>query len=78
MLPNRTRRVNLLSGALGGGQAMPRSTAQWTGFAVTLIVVLGRDLDIVTALPLGLAAALLCGLLADLRWRPALRRILGR
>jgi hypothetical protein len=57
---------------------MPRSIAQWTGFAVTVVVVLGRDIDMLTALPLGLAAGLLAGLLAELPERPALRRILRR
>ncbi|MGH6877818.1 MAG: hypothetical protein ACREHV_10645 [Rhizomicrobium sp.] len=54
---------------------MPRSTAQWTGFAVTMIVVLGRDFDIVAAIPLGLAAGILASFFASLPGRPALRRI---
>ncbi|HEX3666241.1 MAG TPA: hypothetical protein VHU23_13535 [Rhizomicrobium sp.] len=56
---------------------MPRSMAQWTGFAVTLIVVLGRDTDIFAAVPLGLAAGLLAGLLANIPAVPelVLRRI---
>jgi hypothetical protein len=51
--------------------------AQWTGFAVTLIVVLGRDTDIFAAVPLGLAAGLLAGLLANIPAVPelVLRRI---
>lgn len=57
---------------------MPRSIAQWTGFAVTMIVVLGRDIDILSAVPLGLAAGLLAGLLAEVPERPALRRIRRR
>ena len=56
---------------------MPRSAAQWTGFAVTMIVVLGRDFDLLVALPLGLAAALLAGVLADLPAHSILRRIRG-
>ena len=35
---------------------MPRSLAQWTGMAVTAIVVLGSDMDVVYAVPLGLLA----------------------
>ena len=41
---------------------MPKSTAQWTGFAVTVIVVLGRDVDVFTAIPLGIAAGMLATL----------------
>lgn len=54
---------------------MPRSAAQWTGFAVTLIIVLGRDTDIFAAIPLGLAAGILVGLFANVPPAPALRRI---
>ena len=54
---------------------MPRSAAQWTGFAVTLIIVLGRDADIFVAIPLGLAAGIFVGLFANLPAAPALRRI---
>ncbi len=54
---------------------MPRNAAQWTGFAVTLVIVLGRDTDIFAALPLGLAAGILAGLLANLPGEPILRRI---
>ncbi|MGH6889262.1 MAG: hypothetical protein ACREHF_08710 [Rhizomicrobium sp.] len=57
---------------------MPRNIAQWTGFAVTIIAVLGRDTDILTAVPLGLAAGLLAGLLAAVPEWPALRRIRRR
>ncbi|HEX4079054.1 MAG TPA: hypothetical protein VHX61_09305 [Rhizomicrobium sp.] len=56
---------------------MPRSTAQWTGFAVTVIVVLGRDFDILSAIPLGLAACVLAGFFADFPGLPVLRRIRG-
>ncbi|HEY3776619.1 MAG TPA: hypothetical protein VGL35_01030 [Rhizomicrobium sp.] len=57
---------------------MPRNVAQWTGFGVTLVVVLGRDIDILSAVPLGLAAGLLAGLLAEFSEWPALRRIRRR
>jgi hypothetical protein len=35
---------------------MPKTVAQWTGLAVTVIVVFGCDLDVLYALPLGLLA----------------------
>jgi hypothetical protein len=56
---------------------MPRSAAQWTGFAVTLIIVLGRDADIFAAIPLGLAAGILASLFANVLSLPqlVLRRI---
>lgn len=41
---------------------MPKSIAQWTGFTVTIIIVLGRDADILTAVPLGIAAGMLATL----------------
>lgn len=54
---------------------MPRSAGQWTGFAVTMIVVLGRDLDLLVALPLGLAAGLLASVLANLPAHAVVQRI---
>jgi hypothetical protein len=42
---------------------MPKNIAQWTGFAVTMIIVLGRDADVLTAVPLGIAAGMLATLL---------------
>lgn len=54
---------------------MPRTVAQWTGIVVTTIVVLGRDIDVVTALPFGIAAgALATGFVTLARWQ-VLRRI---
>jgi hypothetical protein len=41
---------------------MPKNIAQWTGFAVTMIIVLGRDADVLTAVPLGIAAGMLATL----------------
>ena len=35
---------------------MPKNVAQWTGLAVTAIVVLGCDMDVVYAVPLGAVA----------------------
>jgi hypothetical protein len=35
---------------------MPLTLAQWTGIAVTAIVVSGTDMDVVYAVPLGLFA----------------------
>ena len=54
---------------------MPKNTAQWTGFAVTLIIVLGRDADVLTAVPLGIAAGMLAALFQAamrMQLRPAL------
>ena len=53
---------------------MPKTIAQWTGFAVTVIIVLGRDADVLTAVPLGIAAGMMATLLqAAIRLqRPAL------
>jgi hypothetical protein len=49
---------------------MPKNIAQWTGFAVTMIIVLGRDADVLTAVPLGIAAGMLSTLLdAAMRMR---------
>lgn len=41
---------------------MPKTIAQWTGVAVTVIIVLGRDADVLTAVPLGIAAGMLATL----------------
>ncbi len=38
---------------------MPTTLAQWTGIAVTSIVVLGADTDVLFAVPLGLFAGAL-------------------
>jgi cell shape-determining protein MreD len=38
---------------------MPKTLAQWTGLAVTAIVVLGCDMDVVYAMPLGVFAGAL-------------------
>jgi hypothetical protein len=51
---------------------MPFNLAQWTGIAVTAIVVSGSDVDVVYAVPLGLfagALATFCCALAD-HYRP--------
>jgi hypothetical protein len=40
--------------------------AQWIGIAVTVIVVLGNDLDVVYAVPLGVFASALATLFAEL------------
>lgn len=78
MLSFRRSHARLFEGEREAGESMPRNVAQWTGFAVTIVVVLGRDVDILTAVPLGLAAGLLAGLLAEIPGRPALRRIFRR
>ena len=38
---------------------MPVSIGQWTGLVVTTIVVLGADMDVVYAVPLGVMAGAL-------------------
>jgi hypothetical protein len=38
---------------------MPKNVAQWTGLAVTAIVVMGCDMDVLTAVPLGIMAGML-------------------
>ena len=51
---------------------MPFNLAQWTGIAVTAIVVSGSDIDLVYAVPLGLfagALATFCSALGE-HYRP--------
>jgi len=38
---------------------MPKNVAQWTGLAVTAIIVMGCDMDVLTAVPLGIMAGML-------------------
>lgn len=38
---------------------MPRTVAQWTGLAVTVIIVFGCDADVFYAMPLGILAGAL-------------------
>ena len=46
---------------------MPRLyLAQWTGIAVTVFVVLGNDLDVLYALPLGLMTSMLATVFSEL------------
>ena len=54
---------------------MRRKVARWTGMAVTFVVVLGSDFDVVLALPLGLFAG---GLAAILTWFAEPRAANGR
>ena len=35
---------------------MPKNIGQWTGMMVTTIIVLGCDMDVVYAMPLGILA----------------------
>ena len=50
---------------------MPKTIAQWTGFAVTVIIALGRDADVLTAIPLGIATGMLATLFQTaLRMQP--------
>jgi hypothetical protein len=45
---------------------MPKNVAQWTGLAVTAIIVFGCDVDVIYAMPLGILAGALATLLASL------------
>jgi len=45
---------------------MPKNVAQWTGLAVTTIIVLGCDMDVIYAMPLGIMAGALAALFAAL------------
>jgi|tagenome__1003787_1003787.scaffolds.fasta_scaffold20777503_1 hypothetical protein len=44
-------------------ESMPKNVAQWTGLAVTAIIVFGRDSDVIYAVPFGLLAGVLASLL---------------
>lgn len=62
---------------------MPKHYAQWVGVFVTAIVVLGTDMDVVYAMPLGILAGALSVFFVTLSdWRdesrlrvPLLRRV---
>ena len=45
---------------------MPKNVAQWTGLAVTAIIVLGCDMDVLYAMPLGIFAGALATFFAGL------------
>ena len=45
---------------------MPKSIAQWTGLVVTSIVVLGCDMDVLYAVPLGIMAGAMATFFATL------------
>jgi len=45
---------------------MPRTVAQFTGMLVTAIVVFGTDVDVFTAIPLGIVAGALATFLVAL------------
>jgi cell shape-determining protein MreD len=51
---------------------MPKYVSQWTGVAVTAIIVLGCDMDVLYAMPLGVFAGAVASFivaLADARVR---------
>ena len=70
-------------------KGMPRTVVQWSGLAVTAIVVFGCDRDVIWALPLGLLAGAVAAAVIELdelrhvgslrpvrvQWRPQPRRI---
>jgi hypothetical protein len=45
---------------------MPKNVAQWTGLAVTTIIVFGCDKDVIYAMPLGILAGALAALFVSL------------
>ena len=49
-----------------GNLWMPKNVAQWTGLAVTAIIVLGCDMDVLYAMPLGIFAGALATFFAGL------------
>jgi hypothetical protein len=60
---------------------MRLNLAQWTGIAVTTIVVSGSDMDVVYAVPLGFFAGALATFISAVAHgtleRPAMKRRLG-
>ena len=58
---------------------MPKNIAQWTGICVTSIIVLGTDLDVIYAMPLGIMAGALAIFFVSLsekrEFAPLLRRV---
>jgi hypothetical protein len=57
---------------------MPKHIGQWTGIAVTAIVVLGCDMDVVYAVPLGIMAGALATFFVSLADARALARVTAR
>ena len=57
---------------------MPRTAPQWTGLAVTLIIALGCDRDVIYAIPIGvMAGAIAWALIAFDESRLAMQRAKG-
>jgi hypothetical protein len=52
------RRAIVVSG-MNGDRGMPKHIGQWTGLVVTTIIVLGCDMDVIYAMPLGIMAGAL-------------------
>jgi len=57
---------------------MPKNVAQWTGLAVTAIVVLGCDVDVLYAVPLGVFAGALATFFVSLAEQYDQARALSR
>lgn len=57
---------------------MPKSIAQWTGLVVTSIVVLGCDMDVLYAVPLGIMAGAMATFFATLADRYEAARVTNR
>ena len=54
---------------------MPGNIAQWTGVAVTAVIVLGCDIDVLDALPLGILAGALATFFVAMADSGSLRRL---
>jgi len=58
---------------------VPKNIAQWTGICVTSIIVLGTDMDVIYAMPLGIMAGALAVFFVSLsenrEYAPLLRRV---
>ena len=52
---------------------VPYSIGQWTGLVVTTIIVLGCDMDVAYAVPLGIMAGALATFFVTLSDRQAIR-----
>jgi hypothetical protein len=57
---------------------MPKNVAQWTGLAVTAIIVFGCDMDVLTAMPLGIMAGALATFFVSLEDHKRRAAMLGR
>lgn len=68
------RRAITVAGVARKVEPMPKTIAQWTGIIVTTIVVLGCDMDVLYAVPLGIFAGALATFFVELDDRRRLVR----